>query len=209
MSKYSVYVQSSGSHSTHAVKGDLRAARANARDSVRGANYVITSEVYLTADPSATAIAKFTNRDSDGNVGRVREVAVERKRPSMRNGASGKPAARRSPAKSAPKRRVAKPASVWRVAGRQDAIADWDHGARGTVFRDSLPSHIRTTESWRLKGLTSTERAAAVREMTAGYAEAWAYRGGTVAAKEPKFPRKPAPKRAAAKKSSAKRRAKR
>ena len=123
--------------------------------------------------------------------------------------AKKKPAVRRSPAKSAPKRRIAKPASVWRVAGRQDAIADWDHGARGTVFRDSLPSHIRTTESWRLKGLTSTERAAAVREMAAGYAEAWAYRGGTVAAKAPQFPRKPAPKRAAAKKSSAKRRAKR
>ena len=89
MSKYSVYVQSSGSHSTHAVKGDLRAARANARDSVRSANYVITSEVYLTADPSATAIAKFTNRDADGNVGRVREVAVDRGRRAVRNGASG------------------------------------------------------------------------------------------------------------------------
>lgn len=89
MSKYSVYIQTSGSHSTHAVKGDLRAARANARDSVRGANYVITSEVYLTADPSATAIAKFTNRDADGNVGRVREVAVDRKRSAVRNSASG------------------------------------------------------------------------------------------------------------------------
>jgi hypothetical protein len=89
VSKYSVYIQTSGSHSTHAVKGDLRAARANARDSVRGANYVITSEVYLTADPSATAIAKFTNRDDDGNVGRVREVAVDRKRSAVRNSASG------------------------------------------------------------------------------------------------------------------------
>jgi hypothetical protein len=125
------------------------------------------------------------------------------------NSSKKKPAARLSTAKAAPKRRIAKPASVWRVAGRQDAIGDWDRGARGTVFRDSLPSHIRTTESWRFKGLTSTERAAAVRELAVGYAEAWAYRGGTVAAKAPKFPRKPAPKRAAAKKTSAKRRAKR
>ena len=48
------------------------------------------------------------------------------------NSSKKKPAARLSTAKAAPKRRIAKPASVWRVAGRQDAIGDWDRGARGT-----------------------------------------------------------------------------
>ncbi len=73
--KYSVYVQGSGWSDTWAVSGGLRAAVASARDAVSGRNEVVSASVYKTADRSARDVVTFTNRNSDGNVGRVRKIA--------------------------------------------------------------------------------------------------------------------------------------
>ncbi len=74
--KYSVYVSGSGWHDSWTVKGGLAAAVAEARHAVSGRNEVASASVYKTADRSARDVVKFTNRDSDGNVGRVRKIGT-------------------------------------------------------------------------------------------------------------------------------------
>jgi hypothetical protein len=74
--KYSVYVSGSGWHDSWAVKGGLAAATAEARHAVSGRSEVVSASVYKTADRSARDVVKFTNRDSHGNVGRVRKIGT-------------------------------------------------------------------------------------------------------------------------------------
>lgn len=108
--------------------------------------------------------------------------------------ASGRPVPKRRAAKngrvaSKPRKATKKAAapekiqSVWAEKGRERAVSDWQHGARGTIHTADLPSSLRSTEAWMLKGLTAAERSKAVRGMAAGYAEAWRYMGGKVVGK--------------------------
>ncbi len=107
--------------------------------------------------------------------------------------ASGRPVPKRRAAKngrlvSKPRKTTKKVAaekipSVWAEKGREKAVSDWQHGARGTIHTADLPSSLRSTEAWMFKGLTAAERSKAVRGMAAGYAEAWRYMGGKVVGK--------------------------